>query len=227
MRRAVEGDTVRSPVVSPPVVASFAPPSSAQRASLPMWPSSRLLWPSSRSVSTTGSSGPAGLRSERQPRRGCVGKQVGGDDQHGRARLGLGTGSEHHRRTTPRSRWSSKLSWPSTPHRCPLCAQTANHAPCSHDTGRARLRPSRLRPAGLFECRSIRLRPVRLGRKKMFRFWTIMSRQTEINNKENTGRDKQKSPCFLGENTAYVRFGVEVLMCFRCFRCFRCSGVGV
>ena len=47
-----QGNTVRSPVVPPPVVASFAPTSSAHHASLPMWPSSRLLWPSSRSVRT-------------------------------------------------------------------------------------------------------------------------------------------------------------------------------
>ena len=45
-----QGNTVRSPVASRPVVASFAPPSPAHRGSLLMWPPSRLLWPSSRSA---------------------------------------------------------------------------------------------------------------------------------------------------------------------------------
>ena len=114
-----QGNTVRSPVVSPPIVSSFAPPPSAHRASLPMWPSSRLLWPSSRSVRTSGISGPAGLRFGDSCGTGLSGSWWEGDNQHACARVGLGTWSEHHRRATPRSccGWLESVPGSSVGHR--------------------------------------------------------------------------------------------------------------
>ena len=63
------------------------------------------------------------------------GSRWAGDDQHARAKVGLGTGTEHQRRTTPRSccGWFEPLPRSSVSHRhhiwCPLCAPTALHAP--------------------------------------------------------------------------------------------------
>ena len=46
---------------------------------------------------------PAGLRFGDSRGTGLSGIRWEGDDQRARSRVGLGTGSEHHRRTTPRS----------------------------------------------------------------------------------------------------------------------------
>ena len=98
-----EGDSIRFSVVPPPALTSLAPPPPIHCTSLPVWPSTRLLWPPPRSMCTSGSSGPAELRSgvccsARVPR-----SRREGHDQHVGPRHGPCTwGEPHGRRTTSR-----------------------------------------------------------------------------------------------------------------------------
>ena len=143
-----EGDSIRFSVVPPPALTSLAPLPPIHCTSLPVWPSTRLLWPPPRAcMCTSGSSGPAGLRSgvccsARVPR-----SRREGHDQHVGPQHGPCTGGEPHgRRTTSRSCCGRPQPVPGSPvgHRHNVgvsCARRRNtEAPTRGHGKRSRIR---------------------------------------------------------------------------------------